>query len=196
MRLSAPRRLMLVTLLVLFAGARETPAVETAKPPAPPPCTAPEFRRFDFWVGDWDLTSHSPVAGKDVWQVDPGAPTDHVELVLDGCGLLQRWEGVQGGTTAAPFRGMSLSKWEPTIGKWRQVWIDNQGPMLSFKGEFKDGRMELYTDPRVDGGKTIVMRQVFRDITRETMFWSWERSEDGGKTFKPVWKLDYRRRAS
>ena len=51
---------------------------------------SPEFRRFDFWVGDWDLTSHSPVAGKDEWQIDPGTPTDHVEVVLDGCGLLQR----------------------------------------------------------------------------------------------------------
>ncbi|MEP7029132.1 MAG: hypothetical protein ABI960_11090 [Candidatus Eisenbacteria bacterium] len=165
--------------------------------PAPtPPCQDPPFRQFDFWVGTWDLVSHSPVAGKDEWGVDPGTPVDHVEAVLDGCGLLQRWEGVPDSTTALPFRGMSLSKWEPTIGKWRQVWIDNQGPMLVFKGEFKDGRMELYTDPVSKDGKTIVMRQVFGDITKGAMSWSWERSEDGGASFKPVWKLDYKRRAS
>jgi len=195
MRSHAFRRCTLIILLALFAGAQETSAVEAAKPPAPP-CTAQEHRQFDFWVGDWDLVSHSPVAGKDEWQVDAGTPTDHVEVVLDGCGLLQRWEGAPDSSTTVPFRGMSLSKWEPTIGKWRQVWIDNQGPMLVFKGGFKDGRMELYTDPREAGGKTIVMRQVFQDITRERMSWSWERSEDGGQTYRPVWKLDYRRRGS
>ena len=196
MRVSGPCLFTFVSLLALFAGARETRAVETARPPAPPPCTASELRQFDFWVGDWELTSHSPMPGKDEWQVDPGTPTDHVEVVLDGCGLLQRWEGVPDGTTATPLRGMSLSKWEPAIGKWRQVWIDNQGPMLIFTGEFKDGRMELYTDPREADGKTIVMRQVFQGIARERMSWSWERSEDAGKSFRPVWKLDCRRRAS
>jgi hypothetical protein len=188
----ALRRYTLIILLALFAGAQEAPAVETA----PPPCTAPEFRQFDFWVGEWDLVSHSPVAGKDEWQVDAGTPTDHVEVVLGGCGLLQRWEGVPDSATAVPFRGMSLSRWDPALGKWRQAWIDNQGPMLEFTGEFKDGRMELYSPPRKSDGKTIVMRQVFRDITRDAMRWPWERSEDGGQTSTPVWNLDYRRRAS
>lgn len=185
-----PRSLAFLVLLVTGPG-----SAAAADPPTLP-CTDPAFRQFDFWLGTWDLTSHNPVAGKDEWRVDPSTPVDHVEAVLDGCGLLQRWEGVPDSTTARPFRGMSLSKWEPTLGKWRQVWIDNQGPMLVFKGEFKDGRMELYTDPRTQDGKTIVMRQVFTDITRDTMHWSWERSEDGGKSFHPVWKLDYRRRAS
>jgi len=185
-----------LTLVMAAPAYAQTPAPAPAAPPQPPPCAAPEFRQFDFWIGDWDLVSLTPGAGKDRWDTVPGTPTDHVEVMLAGCALLQRWDDAPDAppSNGPPLHGLSVSKWDPALKKWRQVWVDNQGSWLVFTGEWKNGRMELYTEPKETKGKSVVMRQVFADITPDTMKWSWERSEDGGHSYVPVWKLDYKRR--
>ena len=50
-------RLPIALVFVALAAHANTPdAGASAAPanPAGPKCPAPEFRQFDFWVGDWD----------------------------------------------------------------------------------------------------------------------------------------------
>ena len=76
-----------------------------------------------------------------------------------------------------------------------QTWVDNQGSYLNFSGEFKDSQMILarkFTDSR---GQEIQQRMVWKNIAPQAFDWSWERSEDGGKTWRVVWPLRYQRKA-
>src|SRR5205085_11883872 len=56
-------------------------------PPARPKCDAPEYRQFDFWVGDWDVTAGGQRAG-----------TNLVTLEEGGCLIHEHWAGAKGGT--------------------------------------------------------------------------------------------------
>jgi hypothetical protein len=36
---------------------------------------------------------------------------------------------------------------------------------------------------------------VFTDIAADSFAWLWQKTEDGGQTWKTNWRIDYRRRA-
>jgi len=72
--------------------------------------------------------------------------------------------------------------------------VDNQGGYLLFTGEFNDGQMELRTEPSEREGKTFISRMVFRNITKNSLDWDWQRSEDGGKTWQDLWNIHYERK--
>jgi hypothetical protein len=164
-------------VLLLFCGA----AAQTS---AQKPCSAPEFRQFDFWVGDWDLT----------WPGQNGQPEQHghnqIERELGNCVIHESFSD-----KATPaFEGTSVSVFNPKLAKWQQTWVDNQGAYLDFVGEFKDGEMMLRRDAVGQDGKPIKQRMVFKNIKPDSLDWSWERSEDGGATWKVVWPIHYQRR--
>jgi hypothetical protein len=51
----------------------------------PQPCTAPEYRQFDFWIGTWDVFSpDGKLAGH-----------NRVERIESGRGLQENWTGDQ-----------------------------------------------------------------------------------------------------
>jgi hypothetical protein len=37
-------------------------------------------------------------------------------------------------------------------------------------------------------------RMVWYDIEADRFLWNWERSDDGGQTWRVLWKIDYTRR--
>ena len=46
------------TALVLSAAlAQWSTPVAAQQPTHPPKCTAAEYRQFDFWIGDWDVSA-------------------------------------------------------------------------------------------------------------------------------------------
>src|SRR5436190_24339821 len=60
------------------ASGSPAPAAPAAASPAPPRCDAPEYRQFDFWAGEWDVTSAANGSA---------AGTNSVTRTLDGCVL-------------------------------------------------------------------------------------------------------------
>jgi hypothetical protein len=53
-------------------------------------------------------------------------------------------------------------------------------------GEFKDGRGEFY-DQEVFDGRTILVRNVWSDITADSCRFEQSFSNDGGKTWEVNW---------
>lgn len=153
---------------------------------APPPCSAPESRQFDFWVGDWEVS----------WPAGGGMPagkgTNRIIHVLDGCALEENFDG----GSAIPLRGRSFSVYLPREGKWKQTWVDNQGSYLDFSGEFRDGQMVLVREAVGPKGAKFLQRMVWKNITADSLDWSWERSLDGGKTWQVMWPIHYARRGA
>jgi len=122
-----------------FAAGASPPAPPPPPPPRPPKaCAAPEFRQFDFWLGDWKVTDpNGNVAG-----------TNLITLEMDGCVLHEHWVGSKGGN------GESFNIYDGATKQWHQTWVDNGGTLLSLIGGIVDGRVRQTWTVSSDGGKT------------------------------------------
>ncbi|HMV09444.1 MAG TPA: hypothetical protein PK325_06960 [Cyclobacteriaceae bacterium] len=136
---------------------------------------------FDFWVGEWDAS----------WTNEDGTRgTAHnsIKKILDGKVIQESFVDPQG------FKGTSISVYNPQRKTWHQAWADNQGGYFNFLGEV-DGNKRIFRTPtREVGGKAVTQRMIFYDITGSSMTWDWELSNDGGKTWKLQWRINYTRK--
>ncbi|MDA0977722.1 MAG: hypothetical protein O3B72_04115 [Proteobacteria bacterium] len=57
------------------------------------PCSAPEYRQFDFWLGQW--TAYSEDGKKQ--------GTNHLQRVFGDCGIRENWVSGQGAFTGTSF---------------------------------------------------------------------------------------------
>ena len=121
--------------------------------------------QFDFWLGEWDCA----------WGED-GRGTNHVHYIMDG-------KIVQENFSAPDLKGMSVSSYDPERGVWCQTWVDTNGSYLDFTGNFDDGKMILVRDAIVRG-EACKQRMVCYNIAEKEFDWNWERSDDGGITWR------------
>jgi hypothetical protein len=111
------RLALVVVVLTCLANARQnTPAAQ------PKPCSEPEQKQLDFWVGEWDLTWPGTTQG----QTDHG--TNSVHRILDGCIVQENFSGAD----AMHLRGQSVSIFDVRAGKWKQTWVDNERRLSGF----------------------------------------------------------------
>ena len=150
--------------------------------PAAPVAQAADL--FDFWLGDWNVTWRNADGTS-------GRARNHVSRILDGHVIEERFE--EDAADPAPLlKGRSLSVRDPA-GLWHQAWADNQGGFFALTGS-ADGDKRLFsTALAVVGGEVTGKRMVFHHITADAFTWDWEGTADGGKTWKLLWRLDYRR---
>lgn len=161
----------LAGMFAASANARQAATPTAPATPPPPPCTLDEnFRAFDFWVGDWEVST---------WP-GGGAIGGHnkISAVEGGCALEERWTNSSGGT------GRSLNYYNPNTGKWRQLWVAG-GYSIDIVGGLKNGAMVLegtiyyYAQknsvpfkgtwtPQPDGS----VRQFFEQYNAETKEWA------------------------
>ncbi len=128
-------------LLFLSLMTAPTQAAQPAQPASPPPtpydCSAPEYRQFDFWVGEWDVVSNPETRPASAPPPPPGRkPARNViTREQDGCVVLETWNDGTGGT------GQSFNIYDRMRKQWHQAWVDNGGGLHQYWGEFKDGKM-------------------------------------------------------
>lgn len=151
-----------------------------------PPCSDPEHRRFDFWLGEWRLSWPAEQMGGSPGE--RGTGTNRIERVLDGCVIEENFS-----TDDGSFRGHSVSVFDRADGIWHQTWVDSSAGYLVLTGQFEDHKMILTTQPRERDGQIVINRMVFRDITPSTLKWDWLGSRDGGETWADLWNIDYQR---
>lgn len=158
------------------AGLLLLPAAFAAQQPPAQDCSGPEHRAFDFWVGEWEVTSSGRVAG-----------TNSITLTQQGCILHEHWIGAGGGT------GESFNFYDRTTGKWNQVWISNRGVVLRLSGIYAGGKMALEGQTKSSQG-TVQHRITFFRNSDGTVRQFWEQSRDGGKTWTVAFDGLYRRK--
>ena len=139
-------------------------------------CTAPEYRQFDFWIGDWDVFESG---GAD------SVARMRVDRILDGCVLREDYQEQHG------LHGQSFSLYDGPAGSWRQIWVTNQGRLLLLAGNLSGGEMVLSGVDRSSGKEQLVRGtwKIEGEAVRETA----EISTDGGKTWKTWFDLLLRR---
>jgi hypothetical protein len=134
---------------------------------------------LDFWLGDWDVA----------WQGGHGA--NRLERILDGRVIHERFEeSAEDGSGG--LVGESWSVFEPDRSLWRQTWVDNQGGYLDLVGERVDGWF-AFARSAPERGPRARQRMVFRDVRDDTLRWTWEASDDDGRTWTGRWEIDYHR---
>lgn len=150
-------------------------AANAADPPptTPAPCSAPEYREFDFWLGDWDVRGP---AGKVVGR-------NRITRLHDGCALLESWTSANGKVTGTSFNIYDVEK-----KRWHQTWVDNSGSLLLLDGGVHDGRMVLVSAPG-DAMNRITWTPLPDGHVRQL----WEASSDGGATWKTAFDGNYER---
>lgn len=67
-------------------------------------------------------------------------------------------------------------------GKRHQTWVDSQGGYLTLAGEFRDGIMELRTEPFTNpAGEEQINRMIWTNIEQDSLIWRWQRSLECGR---------------
>jgi hypothetical protein len=179
-------RLLVLSTLFIFCL---TYALVAQTPPAPQPCDRPEQKQFNFWVGDWDLTSPGSKAGEVVHS------SNTIKRILSSCIVQENFVGSSASEQAPQLLGTSVSVFDVSSSKWKQTWVDNQGSYLDFTGEFKDGQMVLIREATRPDGTTLMQRMVWKNISSNEFDWSWERSKDKGQTWEVLWPIHYKRKS-
>lgn len=154
----------------------------------PKPCSSPEARQFDFWLGEWDLSWPAEQSGGTEGETGRGA--NHISRMFGDCVIEENFT-----TADERFRGHSVSVYDEKAGLWRQTWVDSSGGYLVFTGSFDGETMTLRTDPVERGDEVVVQRMVFSEIRDDSLEWAWQGSRDGGKTWNDLWNISYRRHA-
>lgn len=140
------------------------------------PCRTVEYRKFDFWVGDWEV--HTPNGG-------PIVGHNLVTLEQGGCLLVEHWTSSAGGQT-----GTSFNYYDVRDKKWHQLYLDNSGNAGAFPamaGDLVDGKMVLITDET----KSPVSRWTWYVLEPGKVRQMAEQSTDGEKTWSIVWDSVY-----
>lgn len=154
------------------ALAQQEPDAVTNQEPAPLPqyCTTEEHRQFDFWLGEWNVTSNGQVAG-----------SNRVVQVLNGCAVQENWQGASG------ISGNSYNLFDRATGKWHQTWVDSSGTLLQLDGGLVDGVMVLEGKrPTADGSGVALHRIRWTQNDDGTVQQLWEASQDQGASWTVV----------
>jgi hypothetical protein len=182
-----------ILFLAGFAGSMAMAQVRKAKPKPSPTassstagvaaagssasCSAPTYRQFDFWLGEWDIVGAD---GKKTGD-------DKVVQILGGCALQETWTGTKSG------QGMSISAYDPATRRWHQTLVDDSGAVLTLEGDFADGKMVLIgrRPSQKEKGVTIVHRIAWTPTADHRVRQQWEASTNEGRTWRPVSESTY-----
>ncbi len=143
------------------------------------PCEHDErFRRFDFWVGTWEVhVADGRLAGR-----------NRIEKSQRGCVLIEHWESVQGTT------GMSINYFDAAASEWVQVWNDAAGNQIDIRGGLTEDGMRLSGRIHyVASGKSADFRGLWTPLDDGRVRQFFEQSNDGGDTWTPWFEGFYTR---
>ena len=168
------RRVLAAAVGLLAVG-----GVPPRSPEAATSCSAPDYRRLDFWVGDWnvfDADDRTAVAAR-----------TRVEPILGGCAIRESYEGADG------HAGESLTAWDAGRRVWHQTWVTNRGALLAIEGRFDGGALTMEGTQHSADGRSETIRGTWKREgrgVRETAFVS-----SGGAAWRPLFDIVFLPRA-
>ncbi len=141
---------------------------------------------FDFEIGTWKThisRLQHPLTGSTTWVEYDG--TSVVRKIWNGRANMVELE-VDG--PAGHVEGLSLRLYDPESHQWSLNFANSRTGTLSVPtiGEFKNGRGEFY-DQEPFNGRTILVRNIWSDMTPKSCHFEQSFSDDGGKTWEANW---------
>ena len=138
--------------------------------------------QFNFWLGDWEteMTSIPDFSVKRTGR-------DQVRAHLNGRLIEEIF--TRDGTDENFQRGYLT--WLERDQKWKHPIYDARWGEYSFIGGKQGDRFVL--ESPAEETRPMKHRETFYDIREDSFQYLWESSSDEGKTWKPVWKVKYKR---
>jgi tetratricopeptide (TPR) repeat protein len=155
--------------------------VEQARKNQRPCAYSVENRQFDFWLGEWSVTS-----------TQGGIPAgdSKIELILEDCVVQENWKSQNG-----PYSGKSYNIYNQAQKRWEQYWVDNVGGNIFFYGNMKDGAMDYFTDEIPQpSGPPLKRHLQFIPIGPDKVRQFSRSSTDDGKTWTVEYDFTYTRK--
>ena len=144
----------------------------------PAPCSSPEYRQLDFWVGDWDVyDAKGELQGHNL-----------VQKILGGCALQEYYLDLSG------LVASSFSIYDFTRKVWNQTYISTRGTLLPVEGYLQGKNMILmgmHVSP--DDGRWAWHRMIWTPKDDGTAYQLWDFSRDGGKTWTVIYEAFLRK---
>ncbi|MGA7931034.1 MAG: hypothetical protein WCA20_34210 [Candidatus Sulfotelmatobacter sp.] len=143
---------------------------------------------FDFSLGIWKTHISRllhPLTRSDTWVEYEG--TSVVRKIWNGRGSLGETEA---DGPAGHLEVLSLRLYNPGARQWSLTYANGKGGTLTSVptiGEFKDGRGEFF-DTELFNGRSILVRNVWADISPNSCHFEQAFSDDGGKTWEVNWR--------
>jgi hypothetical protein len=152
-------------------------SVIAAAPATPAPCSAPEYRQFDFWIGSWTVKDASgQLLG-----------TNMIDAIQDGCAIQEHWKGTDGSA------GTSFSIYYAPAKQWHQTWVDAQGGLLRMDGGIVNGAMVMQGTRVGKRYKSVIDKTTWTPLPDGRVRQFWVTSVDGGATWKTLFDGYYQR---
>ena len=138
------------------------------------PCRSrPEYREFDFWIGEW--------APQNAQGVTVG--TSSIQLILGSCIIFENWN-------TPVSSGKSFNLYDVRDGKWHQTWVDARGNITHYVGGIQDGKMVLVSESVVAGKKNLA-RMTYSKLADGSVRQHGESSADDGKSWTTTFDFKY-----
>lgn len=149
-------------------------------------------RDFDFFIGTWRVRNRrlkERMKGCTSWEEFEAT-----------CIARHIWEGLANTDEfyaegpSGPIRGMTLRLYNPKSQQWSLFWANSANGILEqpMIGGFENGRGEFFDQEMFDG-KSIFVRYLWSDITKDSCRWEQAFSGDGGKTWETNWIMEFTR---
>jgi tetratricopeptide (TPR) repeat protein len=136
------------------------------------PCAAPEFRQFDYWLGEWDVQANGQRVA-----------TSSIQLILDECVIFENYYAQRG------YSGKSFSIYDRETKKWQQRYVDTTGAFHTWEGGLEDGVLRFFWHHGDKLERMTYLRQG-PDQVRQLI----ESSADDGKSWATTYDGLYVRR--
>lgn len=148
------------------------------------PCNTPEYRQFDFWLGDWDIVSTGPGASAGGHNV--------ITAIQDGCVVLENYD------TPGGFTGMSMNFYDSTRQLWHQTWMSNSGGALYLEGRLNEAGAMVLSDENLPSHiqSGIINRTTWTPLAEGGLRQLWDSSSDQGATWTTIFDGRYVRRVT
>lgn len=134
---------------------------------------------FDFWIGNWVAT----------WGTDGAQGRNVITKSHGGKAIEEHFDGSPG----MELNGTSFSVYDQTNDRWLQTWVDDSGSYFALEGSVRFGEMVLICDRHNGPDAHVSYRMRFFDIGPDSFNWSWERTDDQGRSYKLLWQITYQR---
>jgi len=168
-------------LISLHNDPRFAKILDQAKRAQAPCKFAPEFRQFDFWIGEWSVVTAKG---------EMPAGDSRIELTLGDCVIVENWTSKN-----SLYAGKSYNIYNVTEKRWEQFWVDNSAGMIHFYGGLKDGVMDFYTQDQAQPDGTSNQRHLrFFPLAPDKVRQFSQASADHGKTWTDEYDFIYTRK--
>jgi hypothetical protein len=145
------------------------------------PCSDVPHRSFDFWVGEWTVTTKNGLKVGD----------SSIKRILNDCVILESWTGVGGGD------GQSFNNYDNRSKTWKQFWVDASGSRQEYdEGVYRDGALHFAGHNTGPHGEPLMQRFTFFNLDSNHVRQLQEQSSDGGKTWSIVYDFYYARKTT